>query len=271
MTVSNKYTIRSGSIKLSVETFGEGEPIIYAHGLMGNRYFVQDQLMQLSKKYKIITYDARGHCESTPITDPGLYKVSDMVKDMKNILDHLNIKQVIVGGESMGAATALIFALKWPKQVKALILTAPSFGDKKNPEVEEILEFVNSIANEGIDLTLKDLSKEWGELGASYKVMEQLERLIRSHSIESIIAAVKATKEWIILKSFSTLKSIDFPVQIFAWEDDPLHPIELAKNYQKSIDKANLKVIPHFFKLYDDPTIFGNIFSQSINKIQEEC
>jgi len=270
MTASNKYSIRSGGIKLSVETFGEGEPIIYAHGLMGNKYFVQDQLMQLSKKYRIITYDARGHCESTPITDPELYKASDMVKDMKNILDHLNIRRAIVGGESMGAAIALLFALKYPGRIINLILTAPAFGNKESAGLEEISEFADSIANEGIDLTFENLSKDWDEPGVSSIVIGQLEKFVRSHNTESIVVAIKTITRWIILKNFSVLKNIDFPVQIFAWKDDPRHPVEIARDYEKSINSAELKIIPSFFKLYEDPKIFGNILLKSIGRMLKE-
>ena len=58
-------------LELAVETFGDGPWLVFAHGLTGNRHGTRRQFAPLADRYRIVIYDQRGHCDSTPVTDPG--------------------------------------------------------------------------------------------------------------------------------------------------------------------------------------------------------
>src|ERR1700674_5008374 len=96
--------IPSDGLLLTVETFGTGAPIVFAHGLLGNRHVVRAELAPLASHYRIVTFDQRGHGDSSPVTDPALYQPARMAGDMAAVMDALGIERAIVGGESMGAA-----------------------------------------------------------------------------------------------------------------------------------------------------------------------
>ena len=125
--------IPTDGLELAVETFGDGPWLVFAHGLTGYRHGTRRQFAPLADRYRIVIYDQRGHGDSTPVTDPALYDLERMAGDMAAVMDALGIEQAIVGGESMGAATTLRFALRWPQRVRALLLTAPAFSDVPQP------------------------------------------------------------------------------------------------------------------------------------------
>ncbi len=61
----------------------------------------------------------------------------------------LGIEQAIVGGESMGAATALVFATKQPKRVRHLLQIAPNAVDDPNPGRDMIVAVADFAAKYG--------------------------------------------------------------------------------------------------------------------------
>ncbi len=264
------YRVKSGDIELAVETFGKGLPLIYAHGLLCNRDYSRNRLMPLADKYKIIIYDARGHGDSTPITDPALYSADKMAGDTGVILDALNIEKAIVGGESMGAATALLFALKWPKRVLTLLLTAPAICDKPVNEAvaEEFVMLANVIANKGMGAAIEEVRRQWAARGASSEATESFITLLRSHNPDSIVVACNTIINWANLYDPSLLKKLDFPVHILAWEGDPAHPMELANRLKASFNQASLKIIPSSYNSPEDFSIVGKIFLQELNGLK---
>ncbi len=262
------YRVKSGSIELAVETFGKGLPLIYAHGLLCNRNYSRNRLMPLADKYKIIIYDARGHGDSTPVTDPVLYNADKMAGDTGVILDALNIEQAIVGGESMGAATALLFALKWPKRVLTLLLTAPAISDKPNIEAEQFAMLADVIANKGMDTAIEEVRRQWATKGASSETTESFITMLRSHNPDSIIVACNTIKDWVNLYDPLLLKELNFPVHILAWEGDPVHPMELANCLKASFNQASLKIIDSPFKSPEDFSIVGKVFLQELNGLK---
>jgi len=52
--------VRSDGLELTVETAGDGTPLIFAHGLTSNRHRTIEQLAPLARDYTIIAFDQRG-------------------------------------------------------------------------------------------------------------------------------------------------------------------------------------------------------------------
>ena len=109
---------------LYVEISGNenGIPVLFLHGGPGagsselfRRYFDP-------KKYKIIIFDQRGCGKSTPFGACENNTSDKLVDDIKQILQHLNIQQVVIYGGSWGSTLALLFSEKYPQSVKALVL-----------------------------------------------------------------------------------------------------------------------------------------------------
>ncbi|MBT3272557.1 MAG: alpha/beta fold hydrolase, partial [Spirochaetales bacterium] len=154
--MSRVYRIESGGLELVVEEIGEGRPLVFAHGLTGNRAGVFEQLEGLTDRFRIVSFDQRGHGDSSPVLNPEMYDPHLMADDMRAVMDALDIENAVVGGESMGAATTLLFALANPERVESLLLTAPAFGEGPNADREHIWEMGDCIEKLGVDRYIAD-------------------------------------------------------------------------------------------------------------------
>lgn len=58
------YFLTDDNTKIYYEIEGEGKPIVFTHGWTCNHGFFKKQVSKLTEKYKVITYDLRGHGDS---------------------------------------------------------------------------------------------------------------------------------------------------------------------------------------------------------------
>ena len=84
--------------------------------------------------HRAIAYDARGHGHSGPAATPEAYTYELLAKDLQAVLDRLEIERAVLAGASMGAHTALRFALEHPERVLALGLITPAFDPDTHGE-----------------------------------------------------------------------------------------------------------------------------------------
>ena len=99
------YFLTDDHMKIYYEVEGEGQPIVFTHGWTCNHGFFKKQVAELSKNHKVITYDLRGHGVSER-PENGL-TMARLAKDLKNLIDHLELKDVVVAGWSMGTTIIL--------------------------------------------------------------------------------------------------------------------------------------------------------------------
>ncbi|EPY2303257.1 arylesterase, non-heme chloride peroxidase [Clostridium sporogenes] len=99
------YFLANDNVKIFYEVKGEGKPIIFIHGWTCNHSFFKKQVETLSKNYKVITYDLRGHGVSER-PENGL-TMDRMAKDVRDLIQHLNLSDVTLAGWSMGTTIIL--------------------------------------------------------------------------------------------------------------------------------------------------------------------
>ncbi|WP_299429601.1 alpha/beta hydrolase [uncultured Meiothermus sp.] len=263
-------TIRSGNVELVVEVVGQGAPIIYGHGLTSRRQTTLDQLSCLTKHYQVIAFDQRGHGDSSPITSPALYSADLMVQDFIAIMDSLGIARAIVGGESMGAAVALLFAMQAPERVAALLLTAPAFGGKEpNQGKAQVQEMGRAISNPGMEAYLRySAENQRTRLGWPLEAVSYVAQMQSAHHPQSLATACQAVMEWRILEDLTPLSALEFPVCIVGWPNDLLHPIKLAQQMKEHFRNADLIEIPPLPELFVRPGLIGQIYGDFLVRME---
>lgn len=137
---------------LHVETHGRGPALVLAHGFGGSARNWRPQLRALKDAFAITTYDARGHARSAPIAIAADARAGAVVAHFAAVAAGASAVPVIAGGLSMGAATALRFALAQPERVRALVLMAPPAGPASGRGVSaSALEFASAIEQVGLE------------------------------------------------------------------------------------------------------------------------
>jgi len=112
-------------VKLHYETEGEGSPVVLLHGFGASTRtnWVEPGIWSalVHAGHRVIGLDARGHGESEKPHDPAFYADGAMVRDVAELFDHLALGTASVVGYSMGAGTALRFAMS-DRRVRLLVL-----------------------------------------------------------------------------------------------------------------------------------------------------
>ena len=115
-------------VNLYYEVTGEGFPLVWCHEFAGAYESWDPQVKFFSRRYQVITYNARGYPPSDVPEDNSAYSQERSVEDLYGLLHHLGIQQAYVGGVSMGGNVALNFGLTHPEMARALIVAATGSG-----------------------------------------------------------------------------------------------------------------------------------------------
>jgi pimeloyl-ACP methyl ester carboxylesterase len=128
----------SNGVSIRYVEAGSGEPIVLGHGVGGSlaTWVNSGVIANLSKDYRVIAFDARGHGKSGKPRDSKLYG-HEMPLDTVRLLDHLGIKQAHIVGYSMsGGLTSLLLTLR-PERFLTATLVAGSGAFEWTPELAD--------------------------------------------------------------------------------------------------------------------------------------
>jgi pimeloyl-ACP methyl ester carboxylesterase len=153
-------------VRLHVEATGAGRRVVFAHGFGGSARNFRPQAKALGKTHEIVSYDARGHARSEAPTDPGAYEFDRLIDDYERVATPADdargeAERVVAGGLSLGAATALGFALRRPERVRGLVLASPPGGGDDPKRRDWALSFARAIDDRGLEAAGAEFV--WGE------------------------------------------------------------------------------------------------------------
>jgi len=110
--------VKVNGINMNYEQTGSGEPMVLIPFLTADNGCYAFQLPEYSKHFTCFSIDPRGAGETDKPAGP--YSTEMMADDVAGFMQALGINKAHVVGTSLGAATALQFAAKYPDKVKSL-------------------------------------------------------------------------------------------------------------------------------------------------------
>ncbi|MBI4216943.1 MAG: alpha/beta hydrolase [Chloroflexi bacterium] len=113
--------LKANGIRMNYERVGQGRDFVLVHGAGDSLKAWFNQVPILSRYYRVLTYDVRGHGKTE--CPPGELNRNVWVEDLHALLGALGIKKTILLGYSMGGGIALQFACQHPELIDALILS----------------------------------------------------------------------------------------------------------------------------------------------------
>lgn len=268
------YFLTDDNVKIYYEATGEGQAVIFVHGWTCNHGFFKKQIAQLSENYKVITYDLRGHGISE-IPENGI-TIARFAKDLKNLIEYLGLKNVVVAGWSMG--TSII--LEYVRQFGCEYLDKICFIDM-TPKIVTDSEWNKGIFGKfDVEDNLNQLSNiagNWSKLIESFvpslfaisgcKIKEDLDWAFKE--IRKTIPHV-AVDCWISMSNQdyrSELSKITVPCLITRGEESAYCTLEAVKYMEKEISDAkliNYSNCGHILFM-EEPETFNKDFSEFIN------
>jgi pimeloyl-ACP methyl ester carboxylesterase len=245
--------LKINQLELNVRTQGAGPLFVWGHGLMASMHS-EDKLdlfewAQFPADICLLRYDARGHGSSEACREPAAYHWAELAQDMSALAEqHAGTAGYILGGQSMGSATALYAAMANPSRVRGLILVNPPTAWQTRAAQSA---FYRSSAWLG------------GLLGGgllAQAMRGKLSRLLpwwlldaRSEKVQGVLQGVRSLGRCTLFNLFRGAALTDLPAQtqiaglqvptlILAWSDDPTHPLQTAEILARLLPAAQLHV-----------------------------
>ena len=243
-----ELTIASDGTVLSGEQAGEGPPIVLLHGLSATRRYVVMGSRALERSgHRVISYDARGHGRSDPARDSD-YSYEQLAGDLAAVLEQTGAQPAVLAGASMGAHTAVRFALDHPERVAALALITPAFDPDSSATGEELAHWdalADGLRNGGVEGFIRayDLDAVPERWRATLETVLRQRLALHEHP-EAVADALEAVPRSRPFETIAQLGDIRVPSTVIASRDeaDPGHPLAVGQSYAAAIPGAELVV-----------------------------
>lgn len=125
-------TITRDGVQIYYEDAGRGPAVLLSHGYSATSQMWTGQVAALQDRYRVITWDMRGHGASDSPEAQDQYSERHTVDDMAAILRECGVEQAVIGGLSLGGYMSLAFNLAYPAMVRALMLFDTGPGYKRD-------------------------------------------------------------------------------------------------------------------------------------------
>jgi 3-oxoadipate enol-lactonase len=137
---------------------GEGPTLFLIHGIGAARNTWRKAMPLLTKHFKVITYDLRGHGAS-PMPN-GEFGLDDLVADLERLREFTGIDQAHFAGHSLGGMIGPAYALRYPDRVLSLgLLSTAAF--RTEDDSEKVWNVVHLMEKNGIEPVLGNLTSRW--------------------------------------------------------------------------------------------------------------
>lgn len=123
--------------KVNYVRHGDGDPVVLVHGLAASLHDWDDLLPELSASgYASYALDLLGHGESAKPASIHDYTVESAFSHFSDWIDSLHIHQpMTLIGHSLGGGMSLLYTLRYPERVKALVLINPFYDLTQLPPI----------------------------------------------------------------------------------------------------------------------------------------
>ena len=154
---ASKFTTSDG-IRIAYHIDDNSDPwkpaptLLLLHAAMGHSRRFYAWVPKLSRFYRVVRMDLRGHGESDVPSEKPALVMDRLVADVAELLDHLGCKSAHIVGNSAGGYVAQNLAMKTPGRVSSLML----FGSTPGLKNSQAASWLPRVAKEGLRAFLAD-------------------------------------------------------------------------------------------------------------------
>jgi pimeloyl-ACP methyl ester carboxylesterase len=229
------------------EKAGEGTPIVLCHGITATRRSVVHGSRRLERGgFEVISYDARGHGESDPAPPGEGYGYPELAGDLETVIAlQAGEGPLILAGHSMGAHTAVAYALAHPQRLAGLVVIGPAYdGTIEAASLEYWDGLSDALAEGGIGgfVTYIDRHQPIDPTWRDSVLRFTRERMLRQQHLDALVVALREVPRSRPFDALSDLEGLDVPALVVASHDraDPSHPYAVAESYADALPQAQL-------------------------------
>jgi pimeloyl-ACP methyl ester carboxylesterase len=229
------------------EAAGAGPPIVLCHGITATRRYVHQGSRALERAgHEVIAYDARGHGESDPAPAGEGYGYPWLLADLERVVAaRVGEGRFVLAGHSMGAHTAIAYALAHPERLAGLVAIGPVYVGEIEPQSLAYWDgLAAALEGGGVDGFVDYIDRNqridsaWRE---SVLGFTRARMLLHRHP-EALVDALREVPRSRPFESIDELERVDVPALVVASHDaaDPGHPYAAAAAYAERLPRARL-------------------------------
>ena len=229
------------------EKAGEGPAVVLCHGITATRRSVVHGSRRLERDgHSVIAYDARGHGESDPAPAGQGYGYPELVGDLETLVDEeVGEERLVLAGHSMGAHTAVSYALRHPDRIAGLVAIGPTYSGTIAPESLAYWDgLAAALESDGVDGFVGCIDREQGIDPAWRDSVLRFtrERMLRHRHLDALTSALRELPRSRPFETLEELVGLDVPTLVVASHDaaDPGHPYDVAVAYAERLPRARL-------------------------------
>jgi 3-oxoadipate enol-lactonase len=231
--------LRVNDIEMYYEIIGQGDPLLFIHGLGSSARDWESQLPEFSMAFEVITLDLRGHGSSDAPNGP--YHIGLFASDVAALIRKLSKVPVHVVGLSMGSAVAWHLAIDYPDLVRTLVLTNMSAEMPVKTWAARWFFYsrVLIVSVLGMHRMARMLAPK---LFPKPEQAEQRIKMIQRWSQndkKAYLNSLYALKDWSVM---DRLEGVKCPVLVLASDGD-YSPLTHKEAYTQRMEKAQLVVV----------------------------
>jgi 3-oxoadipate enol-lactonase len=219
--------IKVGPNDIAFKEMGKGEAIVFLHGFCGSLTYWDKVAPVLSSDYHVILIDLRGHGNSSASENP--FTIDDMAKDIKEVLESLQIGQFYLFGHSLGGYITLSLVEHYPEKLKGYgLIHSTAFPDLEEAR-EGRVNSAKSIEKDGIQPFIDGLIPKLFSDDSLLNLKEEVESTRKvgystnSKAAKQTLLAMKARPDRNIV-----LENKNIPVLLVAGDQDKIIPVDKA-------------------------------------------
>jgi 3-oxoadipate enol-lactonase len=240
-----EFTVQGPAGELAGESLGHGPPVVLLHGVSATRRYVLHGSKALARGgFRQVTYDARGHGRSDPAPPDAGYSYAELIADLEAVVAaQVGEGPFILGGHSMGAHTAIAYAIENGARLAGLVLIGPAYTGYVDDEgLAGWDRLADGLEEGGVDGFMEaydhGLDPAWRDTVLRFT----RQRISEHRHPEAVARALREVPRSKPFESMSELEFIDVPALVVGSRDegDPGHPYAVAEAYAESLPAASL-------------------------------
>lgn len=265
--------VKVNGVSCYYEESGWGRPLILVHGFACGVRMWDPQVKALASRYRVITYDVRGHGASEMPEADDAYSQMICVEDLKGLLLHFGISRAVVGGLSMGGNIALNFGISYPDMIDGLIICDTGSGSDDPAWATGCERWAQLLDHDGIEAFADAhlTSPYWAHYVAQGSEAARLARsLITTHRARGLVGTIRGVLACrpTIYSLEPKLRQLQVPVLLVVGEyDEPC--IKTHQFMADVIPRSEHIVIKGFGHLIslEDPTTFNAVVERFLLRV----
>jgi 3-oxoadipate enol-lactonase len=224
---------------LSAQLSGpEQAPVLVLSNSMGTTTAMwDDQLDALSRRFRVLRYDHRGHGGADP--PPGPYRMEQLGGDLLGLLDREGLERVSFCGLSLGAMVGMWLAATAPERVERLALCCTSAKVDPGPYLERAAK----VRAGGTGSVAGEVVERWFTPGFRERAPETVARAVAMLLATPAEGYAGCCEAIAAMDLRAGLGSITAPTLVLAGADDPATPPPHAEAIVAAIPAARLEVV----------------------------